>query len=304
MTATTPAFTAPSPSTHRLMRASDAALLLVAIVWGTSYGVAKGALAFYPVLGFLAVRFLLTAALLAPACLRAGRAQWRDALRAGLPLGALLMAIFLCETYGVAHTQASHAAFLISLCVVFTPFAEWWLLGRRPAAALLACAAVSLAGAALLAGGPQVRWGWGDALVLAAAALRAVTACATSRLMRRHAAAPLLLLTAVQSAVVGAGCLLLAVALPGGLPALPPQGAFWWACLYLVLGCTVFAFVAQNWALRRSAPSRVGLLMGTEPVWGALFAAAWLGERLPPAGWLGGALIVGAALWALRHGRA
>jgi len=35
-----------------LLRLSDLALLLVAIVWGTSYGVAKGALAFYPVLGF------------------------------------------------------------------------------------------------------------------------------------------------------------------------------------------------------------------------------------------------------------
>lgn len=50
------------------LRASDLALLLVAVVWGTRYGVAKGALAFYPVLGFLAVRFLLAAVLLAPAC--------------------------------------------------------------------------------------------------------------------------------------------------------------------------------------------------------------------------------------------
>ena len=58
--------TAPSP----LLRGADLALLLVAIVWGTSYGVAKGALAFYPVLGFLAVRFLLTTALLAPVALR------------------------------------------------------------------------------------------------------------------------------------------------------------------------------------------------------------------------------------------
>ena len=283
-----------------LPRACDFALLLAAIVWGTSYGVAKGALAFYPVLGFLAVRFLLTAALLAPACLRATRAQRRDALRAGVPLGGLLMAIFVCETYGVAHTQASNAAFLISLCVVFTPFAEWALLGRRPAARVFGFAAVSLLGAALLAGGWRLQWGLGDGLMLAAAVLRAVTVCATSRLTRRHARAPMLLLTAVQSAVVGAGCLLAALALPGGLPPLPREGAFWAASLYLVLGCTVFAFFAQNWALKHSAPSRVGLLMGTEPAWGALFAMAWLGERLSAGAWAGGALIVGAALWTLR----
>lgn len=294
----------PIPTAPALLRAADGALLLVAIVWGTSYGVAKGALAFYPVLGFLAVRFGLTVALLAPVALRGStRAQRGAALRAGLPLGLLLMAIFVCETYGVARTQASNAALLISLCVVFTPLAEWALLGRRPARVVWGCAAVSLLGALLLAGGWQGHFGTGDALMLAAAALRAVIACATAHFQRRkegEEGVPVLLLTTVQSAVVGLGCLLLALALPGGLPPLPTAGAFWAASLYLVLGCTVFAFVVQNWALRRGTPSRVGLLMGTEPAWGALFAVAWLGERMEPGAWAGGGLIVAAALWMLR----
>lgn len=68
--------------------------------------------------------------------------------------------------------------------------------------------------------------------------------------------------------------------------------AFWWATAYLVLDCTVFALVAQNWALKHTSPSRVGLLTGTV-AWGALFAVAWLGESLGPQGWLGGALVVG-----------
>ena len=80
---------------------------------------------FYPVLGFSAVRFLLTFAVLLPALLRASAPERRDALVAGLPLGVLMLGIFLCETFGLALTQASNAAFLISLCVVFKPFAEW-----------------------------------------------------------------------------------------------------------------------------------------------------------------------------------
>ena len=105
---------------------------------------------FYPVLGFLAVRFLLTFAVLLPALLRASAPERRDALVAGLPLGVLMLGIFLCETFGLALTQASNAAFLISLCVVFTPFAEWWLLRLRPERAMFGFAAVSLLGAALL----------------------------------------------------------------------------------------------------------------------------------------------------------
>ncbi|QNM95391.1 DMT family transporter [Chitinimonas koreensis] len=290
------------PAPAALLRLSDALLLLVALVWGTSYGVAKGALAHYPVLGFLAVRFVLTFALLLPALLAASRRERRDAAAAGLPLGALLLAIFLCETFGVALTQAANAAFLISLCVVFTPFAEWWLLRRRPDATAFGFAAVSLLGAALLAGGLEARFGLGDALMLAAAALRAVTVCLTARWLQGRQA-PALALTAVQSGVVGLGCLTLAaLTRPGsagwGLPPLPAAPGFWLAAVYLVLGCTVFAFFAQNWALRHCAPSRVALLMGSEPLFGALFAFLWLGERLSPAAWCGAGLIVAASGWA------
>ena len=279
-------------------RLADAALLLVAVVWGTSYGVAKGALAFYPVLGFLAVRFGLTFVLLLPALLRASASERRDALAVGLPLGGLMLAIFLCETFGLALTQASNAAFLISLCVVFTPFAEWRLLGLRPARAMFIFAGVSLLGAALLSGGFSGHWGAGDALMLAAAVLRAITVCQTSRLTRQRNA-PVLALTAVQAGVIALGSVALALVWPGGLPPLPRDGSFWLACIYLVAGCTVFAFVVQNWALRHSSPSRVGLLMGSEPAFGALFAVLWLGEGLSATGWTGGALIVAAALWTL-----
>jgi drug/metabolite transporter (DMT)-like permease len=279
-----------------LLRLSDLTLLLVALVWGTSYGVAKGALNFYPVLGFLAVRFGLTFVLLLPTLLRATRQQQRDAWRTGSPIGGLMLGIFLCETFGVAHTLASNAAFLISLCVVFTPFAEWLLLGQRPAQAMFVFATLSLLGAVLLSGGFIGSLGWGDALMLAAAVLRAITVCKASQLTR-HSSAPALALTAVQAAVIACGCLLLALLTADGLPALPTSASFWLATVYLVLGCTVFAFFAQNWALKHSAPSRVALLTSSEPAFGALFAVFFLGESLSLSGWLGGALIVAAALW-------
>lgn len=274
---------------------SDFTLLLVALVWGTSYGVAKGALLYYPVLGFLAVRFVITFLLLFPVLLRITRRQLAAALATGLPLGLLFGAIYMCETFGVAHTQASNAAFLISLCVVLTPFAEWWLLGRRPSEAIFVFAAVSFVGAGLLSGGVSMQWNWGDGLMVTAAVLRAVTLCQTTKLTR-HLDLPPLALTAVQSGVVALGCL--AIAFTGsGLPALPQAPQFWWATAYLVLGCTVFAFFAQNWALQHSTPSRVSLLSSSEPAFGALFAVLCLGEQLSLRAWIGGALIVAAALW-------
>lgn len=276
----------------RLLQLSDLLLLLVALVWGTSYGVAKQALEFYPVLGFLAVRFCITFALLLPQLRGAGRRAWGP----GLPSGLVMLAIFLCETYGVLHTSASNAAFLISLCVVFTPFVEWMMLGQRPDARLLPAVGLSLLGTWLLSGGVDLQFNLGDGLMLAAALVRAFGVCLIRRLTA-DSQVPALAFTAVQTGVVGFGCLALGLALPGGLPPLPTAPAFWLGSLYLVLFATLFAFYVQNWALSRSSPTRVSLLMGSEPLFGALFAVLWLHEALSLQAWIGGLLIVAATLW-------
>ncbi|AOY96816.1 multidrug DMT transporter permease [Cupriavidus sp. USMAA2-4] len=280
----------------------DLMLLTVAAVWGSSYGVVKDALAVYPVLGLLALRFGLTSALLLPALRHLRHCDGRT-VAGMLGTGVLLLAIFLCETFGVMQTQASHAAFLISLCVVLTPFAEWLLLGRMPARREWAAVALSLLGAALLTGG-SLRLQAGDVLMLAAALLRAVIVCVTKRMMRERAGRPVppaLLLTAVQSGVVALGSAAVLLGVPAQWQALPApslHAGFWASVVYLVGACTLFAFFAQNYAIRRSQPTRVALLMGSEPAFGALFACLWLGERIAPAGWAGGALIVGASLLA------
>lgn len=277
---------------------ADAMLLAVAIIWGSSYAVAKQALWFYPVLGFLAVRFGLTFILLMPQL----RGDGRRAIRPGLPLGLVMLAIFLCETWGVMLTSASNAAFLISLCVVFTPFVEWAMQRQRPSKLLFAACILSLAGVWLLTGGADISLNLGDGLMLAAALLRAVLVCLTRRLTADRQVPPLAL-TAVQSGVVASGCLLLGLSLPGGLPALPINPAFWAATLYLVGFATLFALYAQNRALGRTSATRVSLLMGSEPLFGALIAGVWLGERLGVHGWIGGLMILLATLGTLRLGR-
>ena len=285
---TLPKLTSPRAGMAELM------LLATAAVWGSSYGVAKQALVFYPLAGFLALRFCITFALLLPTL----RQLNGDTLRAGLPLGLLLLAIFLCETGGLLLTQASSAAFLISLCIVFTPFVDWLLTRRRPPPAAFVVGLVSLFGAWLLAGAGSLALGLGDYLMLMAALLRALMVCLTARLCAGRNV-PALPLTAVQAGVVGAGSLLLAsVFLKGGLPPLPQAPAFWYATLYLVVFCSIFAMFAQNYSLRHISPTRVTLLTGSEPVFGALFAALWLGERLNAVSWTGAALIVAATLWA------
>ncbi|MEO6920674.1 MAG: EamA family transporter [Collimonas sp.] len=277
---------------------ADLLLLLVAAVWGTSYGVAKQALVFYPVLGFVALRFSMTFLLLLPSLRRLAQPQGRAALYAGLPLGLILLAIFVCETFGLAQTKASNAAFLISLFVVFTPFVEWLVMARRPSGSAFLMAFVSLFGTWLLTYGGSSSFNLGDGLMLAAALLRAFMVCMTKRLTFNKDMSTLAL-TAVQSGVVGLGCFLIAgLFMQSGLPPLPSAAGFWIGTFYLVLFCTIFAFFAQNYGVRQGNPTRVSLLMGSEPLFGALFVSLWLGEQLSLLSWIGGGLIVAATLWA------
>lgn len=278
---------------------SDLMLLAVAMVWGTSYGVVKGALVVYPVLGLLALRFGLTFVVLSPA-LRSLRHVKPTALIATIGSSMLLLGIFLAETFGISMTRASNAAFLISLCVVFTPLVEWVLLGRKPTNVEWIAVALSLAGAAMVSGGVFIPTG-GDLLILLAALLRALMVCVTKRVMRESALTPLAV-TAVQAGTVMLGSVIVIAVSPSqhwqALPSLSGHGMFWASIVYLVLACTLFAFFAQNFAVKRSSPTRVALLMGSEPAFGALFAYVWLGEQLTLWGWLGGSLIVLASLLA------
>jgi drug/metabolite transporter (DMT)-like permease len=284
----------------RLLLLSDLMLLVVAVVWGTSYGIVKSALVFYPVLGLLTLRFGITFVVLSPALRHLRHADART-LRGVLVAGALLLGIFLAETFGVLLTRAANAAFLISLCVVLTPLVEWLLLKRRPSRIEWGAVALSLFGAWLLAGDGAFVFNFGDALILGAALLRALSVCVTKRVMR-DSALPALSVTAVQSGVVAFGSAAVALVFAPQqwqrMPSFIGYEPFWASVFYLVLACTLFAFFAQNYAIKRSSPTRVALLMGSEPAFGALFACLWLGERISATAWAGGGLIVVASMLA------
>ena len=281
---------------------AELAVLGVALVWGASYPVAKGALDYMPVLVLIFYRFALTALVLGVLAFRDLRAAQRGELVAGTLLGAILCAIFLAETWGVSMTSATNAALIISLCTIFTPFLEFGLQRRLPPAAVLLGAVVAVTGVAVLSGGMGALE-VGDLLVLCAAGLRAVMVVSTKRLMagsRLSSAA----LTAVQAATV-AGLTLMLI-LGGSGPSgfvVRADAAGFAAVAFLSLFCTIGAFYVQNAAVRRSSPTRVGFLMGTEPLFGVALAWALLSEPLTPAALAGATLIVAGTFLGLRRGR-
>ncbi|MGW1595294.1 DMT family transporter [Streptomyces sp. NPDC002343] len=282
-------------------RLTDLPVLLVAVVWGSSYLAAKGVTTEQTVLAVLVLRFAVVLPVLIAAGWRRLRGLSAAQLRGAGLLGLILAGIFLLETYGVVHTSATNAGLIISLTMVFTPLAESRMRGTRLPGAFMAAAGLSVLGVALLTQGAGFSAPTGgDLLMLGAAVARTVHVLAMSRIESVRGA-DALSMTTVQ---LGG-----AVVVFAALAALPGTGASPWAAaagfgagdwlglLYLSAFCTLFAFFVQMWAVRRTSPSRVSLLLGTEPVWAAAVGIAVGGDRPGWLGLLGAVLVLAGTAW-------
>ncbi len=283
--------------------ARDLPLLAVAVVWGSSFLVVKRVAEPDTVVAVLALRFGLVLPVLGLAARRQLRTLTARQWAGGALLGLVLGAVFLLETYGAVHTSATNAGLVISLTMVFTPFAEAALRRSAPSGAFLAAAGLSVLGVALLTGDGGLRApSAGDLLVLGAAVARTVNVLATARL-RAVRGVPPLALTWVQLAFA---TLVFAAASPWAGPspwavAASFDGRRWGLLLYLSLLCTLFAFFVQLWAVRTGSPSRVSLLLGTEPLWAAVFGVALAGDRPGPLALLGALAVLAGTEWGRRR---
>ncbi|WP_030916838.1 DMT family transporter [Streptomyces sp. NRRL B-24720] len=283
---------------------TDLPVLLVAVVWGASYLAAKGITTTSTVVAVLVLRFVIVLPVLTVAGWRRLRAlsaaQWRGA---GL-LGLVLSGIFLVETYGVVHTSATNAGLIISLTMIFTPLAEAAVTRVRPPRAFLAAAVLSVAGVVLLTqGGGFTSPSVGDLLMLVAALARTLHVLMMARIKSVQAADSLSLTTVQLGSAVAVFAVLAAVPGTGESPWTVAAGfgvREWGGLLFLSVFCTLFAFFVQMWSVRRTSPSRVSLLLGTEPLWAAAAGIAIGGERLSALGVLGAVLVLAGTGWGRR----
>lgn len=268
----------------------DVALVLVAVVWGVSYLTVKTVAHAVPVNSLLVVRFglanLMFIALWRLNPVRLTRELWRT----GVPLGVVQAACISLEAWGVTLTSAAHGGLIISLAIILTPLLEGFVRRGHLPAHFYALTALSLGGVTMLVlsrGFTQLQAG--DFLFLAAALLRAIYMVWLGYDSQRYALNPI----ALNVIAFGVSTMAIAVCSPQSIGKVAHlTSSSWIAVVYLAAISTVLAFLVQTWAIARTSAARVGLLMGTEPLW-AVVAATTIGhERLSIWAVIGGAAIV------------
>ncbi|MGG3694545.1 DMT family transporter [Heyndrickxia ginsengihumi] len=271
---------------------ADITLLCVAFVWGSSYITAKTVLQNYEPFMFLFYRFTITVLLMLPFVWKHLLGASMETWITGAIFGVFLFAIFSFETWGIDYTSASNSAFIISLTLILTPIMEWIINKKFTGNLFFLAVGLSIIGTGLLTFKDTFSLNFGDILILVAAFLRATQMTFTKRLtdgkILDNSA-----LTIIQLAVVAILAGIINISFEHStLFIIPKSTEFWLLTIYLALFCTIFAFYAQMVFIRKTSPSRVGLLMGMEPVFGALFSVVVGGEYLSFLNWTGGICIV------------
>ncbi|MGB7973823.1 MAG: DMT family transporter [Roseiarcus sp.] len=275
---------------------ADGLLLITAVLWGVTFVAQKYATATMPALAFVAARFAVSAAALAPFALwefrRKRHAPTRDEWRLALVIGLALFLGTTLQQAGIETTSATNAGFLTACYVVLTPFVVWALTGARPRGIIVAAGFVSLVGAWLLASGGLGPPNVGDALVLLADFAWATVIALTPVFLARSGRP--LLLAFVQYAVC-AGLAALCSALfestpPGALVVTLPT------ILFSGIVSGAIAYTIQIFAQAHTPPAEAALILALEGVFAALAGALLLDERLTAIGAFGCGLILAGAL--------
>jgi drug/metabolite transporter (DMT)-like permease len=264
---------------------ATAALILVTAVWGITFVQVKDAVELYPLLAFLAIRYVIATAALAPIAVRRLGGFGRDGLVAGAVLGGLIALGIGLQTAGLERTTVTSTGFITGLYVLFTPLLGLALFRTPIPRSLWAGVALALLGLALLSGVPQGS-GQGDLLVLISAFVQAFHIVMVERYANRFDVFALTFMQ-VAAAAVAFG----AVSLAFEELTVPRGWTVWSALIVTGLFAVAFAYVVQVWAQRRVSATRIAIVFSLETVFAGLFGYLLAGDRLGALGFAGCAAI-------------
>ena len=253
----------------------------VTAVWGWTFVVVKNAIAEYPTLPFLQLRFILAFLVMA---VLVRRLPTRRELLVGLAAGTVLAGGYLTQTVGLSLISPGNAGLITGLLVLFTPLLDRVFgvpLKRRTIVAVI----VSVIGIGMLTGGPS-GFGVGDVLVIVCAVLFALHIVLLSRWSPGLRSAPL--------AMVQMGACALLFSAGGTWTLRMPSTDVWIAIVITGVFASALAFYIQTWAQAHIDASRTALIIAMEPAWAVAAAVVLAGQRFGLLQAAGAALVLAA----------
>jgi drug/metabolite transporter (DMT)-like permease len=271
----------------RLVQA-EIALVLITIIWGSTFTIVKKALFQVSPVLLVALRFWIATAAVVAFMPRQLRHIPSGTILKGLALSVAFLGGFVFQTLGLRDTTPSNSAFITSLCVLLVPVLGFLIFRHRPSVQTAVGILMATGGLILLlADTSDFSLHSGDFLTLICAFMFAFHILFLGRFVLQTNYRHLILVKMACSAVL---CSVMA-------PLLESPFIIWdaYSIFYLfVLGvlATAGAFFIQAWAQQYSNPNHTALIFSLEPLFATLFAFIILDQSLSAKEWAGGILIL------------
>ena len=269
------------------MSRADLALLLICAVWGTTFALLHKALRVLTPAELVAYRFTLAAIFLIAVNVPRLRSLRRDWVRDGIWIGVWLAVGYLTQVMGLRTISPSRSAFITSMSIAIVPFVAFLALRTRPVLGESLGVLLAVAGLVLFSADAGFSLRSGEIWTLACAAAFAVQIVVTHVMGQRSPAVPLSVFQTLVGAAAG-----WALVAAGGGPSTPAREIPWAILLYLSIVATAGVILLQTWALARTSSVKAGVLYATEPIFAAIFAVSFFGDRMTPRELVGAGLIL------------
>jgi drug/metabolite transporter (DMT)-like permease len=277
---------------------ADFNLLLVALVWGTTFVIVQKAIAFLEPYSFNTVRFFIAAILLLFIIYFFKRSSFREfknknLLKSGTLLGFWLFLGYGFQTVGLLYTTSSKAGFITGLSVVLVPLFSYVLLKQKLNWQIGISSLLAVAGLYLLTIHNSFSLNIGDGYVLLCAVSFALHIVFTGKFAKSYDA---LCLTVLQLFTVSFLSFITAFFTEQWQEIFAVnmllKSEVITALLITSLFATALAFFAQTYFQSFTTPARVALIFAMEPVFAAITAFIVLNERLGSKALIGCILIL------------
>lgn len=271
-------------------------LLICTALWGFAFVVQKSAMDSMGPLTFMGVRYLLGGIVILPLALTlARRAPQRLTGRQWWFVAAMSLAFLLgawLQQAGLLTTTVTNGGFLTSLYVLFVPLIRLLAFRNGPHPILWIGVPLALVGIYYLNGGGLDRLNSGDGLVVIGAVFWAIQVIMLGFIVRT--AGQPIFISCMSFLLVGAAAMILAFVLEA--PTLSAVMGGWQEIAYAGIFSTAIAFTLQAIGQQHVPSANAAIILSSESLFAALGGAIFMGERLPPIGYAGAALLFAAII--------
>lgn len=270
---------------------AKAALILVAILWGSSLVVAKSSINHISPSLLIALRFTLACALLSALFFRRLKSITRADVIRGAKIGIFLFGAYWIQTVGVSLAMPGKSGFLSSVYCVLVPFTTWMMCHKRPEKRNVLAAVICIVGIVLASVTNGFSIAAGDWLALLSGVFYALHITSVNKYGENRDP---VVITILQFGFCALYAWIATFAVEGfsvvwSMDALPQV-------LYLAVFCTAIALLLQNVGQRYADPSSASIFLSTESIWSVFFSVAIYHETISAQMIAGFALIFAAVL--------